>query len=215
VSTRGDPRAVLVALLCLVVACSKAATTESHPSEAPAPAGPTVAADATTTPRDDAGEAVRAPDFGKNNASGAQLGSAVDADLAQRAPAGDLNAQVGGVGRQPSVPSKATSTRITLVGHRALDASSLDSSAVAGRYMGTGQSVVKRCYESVLAQEAHTSGRMTLRFAVTTAGHVADATADSWSPTLSKCVLDLMPAWRFPAPKAQGRFELTLALVAE
>jgi len=167
-------------LLGLVVACSKGGTTESRPSEAPAPPVPAAVADAAISAQADAAGPDARGSFGKDNASGAQLGSAVDADLPQRNPGRDLNEQIGGGGAQPTDPRHPAHTRVTLSSHRALGPSSLDSSKVAGRYMGAGQAAVRRCYEGVLAHEPTTTGTLTLQFAVTTTGHVVDATAESW-----------------------------------
>lgn len=211
-NVRRTSSATWLLLLGLVVACSKGGTTESRPSEAPAP--PVQVADAATSAHADAAGPDALAGFGKDNASGAQLGSAVDADLPQRNPARDLNEQLGG-GAQPTDPRHPPHTRVTLSSHRALGPSSLDSSKIAGRYMGAGQAAVRRCYEGVLAHEPATTGTLTLQFAVTPTGHVVDATAESWNPALSKCVLDAMPTWTFSTPKAQARFELVLSLVVE
>lgn len=154
-------------------------------------------------------------DFGKSNASGPQLGDPVETGAPQRYPASDLNAQIGGSGARPTAPFRAPATRVTLVSYRVLDSTPQDASKVAARYQASGQSSVKRCYQSALAREPAVTGTLTLRFAITTTGHVADATADSASPALSKCVLAAMPAWTFQAPRADVRAELVLSLVAE
>ena len=148
------------------------------------------------------------------NASGVQLGPALN-DTAGRNPARDLNAQVGGSSPPAIAQGHRIATRVTLASHRALDVSSPDSSKIAGRYLATGQAAVKRCYESALANAPPTKSTLTLRFAVTTVGHVADATADSSIPALSTCVRDAMPSWTFPAQLATTRFELVLSLVPE
>ncbi|MGN6106512.1 MAG: AgmX/PglI C-terminal domain-containing protein [Kofleriaceae bacterium] len=204
-----------VLVVAFALACSKARTSESPARVSEPPVGAQATGDAAPfggAPGQDVGDAAALAGTGGEPALGVQLTPSNESDvesLGRGDPVGALNAQLKGGG----TAQRPMSALAIVKSHRALDSSSVSSGEVMLKFVREGKATVRHCYERLRAREPSATGTMTLRFAISATGNVVDPTAESWHADLSKCVLEAMSRWRFPAPKTQARFELVLSLV--
>ncbi len=146
-----------------------------------------------------------------------------DALPSGRRPEADLGQQISEVRGSGSIAigggaGPGISGRISVVGKRALDDTTLTADAVLTKLQATYMAGLRRCYKAALATDPTLRGKLVLAFTVTEAGRAVDAKATG---VTGACIGELMPSWRFPRPKTKdgeattARFELDLSLTPE